>query len=350
MIKANILILGETGNGKSSLGNFILNRKEIFPTSNDTNSETKQTIGHYGIGDSKNVFVIDTPGLLDPEGNDKEQFENLLRYTKKQTHLQAIIINFNYNFDRFAEHIKNMIRLLCNAFPQNDFFNHVALVWTKYYYYLTEKQKNKRFNKISKTTQEMIKLIKNENHYPPNNFPCFFIDTDFEQQDYFSKQEVNRLIAWASNLTYLDTNLTKIVNPLISKEEEEFRECYLNQSKYLNKITTYYSQQKRKKQTFYNKIVNYTNWEQYNTRQKVYYEPKCYIGSDIEYKVEKELKEHIYYTYEGGFWRTLFDNLERVRHVEYIEEDVLYKREIKKYNDGTKDIGYWEKCQNSYYY
>jgi hypothetical protein len=65
--------------------------------------------------------VIDTPGLQDPEGKDKEQFENLLKYTKKQTHLQGIIINFNYNFVRFAEHIKNMIRLLCNVFPHMIF-------------------------------------------------------------------------------------------------------------------------------------------------------------------------------------------------------------------------------------
>lgn len=27
-----------------------------------------------GITDTKNIFVIDTPGLLDPEGKDKIQF------------------------------------------------------------------------------------------------------------------------------------------------------------------------------------------------------------------------------------------------------------------------------------
>ena len=41
-----------------------------------------------------------------------------------------------------------------------------------------------------------------------------------------------------------------------------------------------------------------------------------------------------------GFWRTLFDNLKRVRHVKYVYEDVLYKREIKKYNDGTQENGF----------
>lgn len=128
MNKTSILILGETGNRKSSLGNFILNRKNAFTTSNNTKSETKETSGKYGITDTKNIFVIDTPGLLDPEGKEKIQFENLLIYSKKQTHLQSVVIVFHYNYDRFAEHIKNMIRLLFKAFPQDNFFEQVALV------------------------------------------------------------------------------------------------------------------------------------------------------------------------------------------------------------------------------
>lgn len=175
MIKTSILILGETGVGKSSLGNFILNNEKAFSTSNDTKSETKETNGKYGEGDARNVFVIDTPGFQDPEGKDKIQFENLLIYTKRQTHLQSVIIVFDYNFDRFPEHIKNMIRLLCNAFPQEDFFEHVALVWTKFYYFFPEDLKNERFNKVDLVKNQMIDLIKGENHKCPKSFPCFFL-------------------------------------------------------------------------------------------------------------------------------------------------------------------------------
>ena len=341
MIKTSILILGESGNGKSSLGNFILNRENAFATSDNTKSETKETSGKYGIRDTKNIFVIDTPGLQDPEGKDKIQFENLLIYTKKQTHLQSIVIVFNYHYDRFAEHIKNMIRLLCNAFPQDDFFEHVALVWTRYFNFLHKKSENKRFAKIESVTKQMISLIEGENHKCPKNFQCFFVDTDFEEQDFFSKMEINRLIVWSSTLSYLDTNLTKIVDPLVSKEVDEYREIYSHCDKYLNKITTFYSQQKRKKQILYNKVINYTNWIEYNKRASVYYEPRRYIGSDYESKIEQRRRTHYYYTYEGGFWRRLFDNLERVEHVHYYYEPVVYKREIKKYNDGTQSIGEW---------
>ena len=43
-IDAKLLLVGETGNGKSSLGNFILNRK-VFSVSDNPQSETKITRG-----------------------------------------------------------------------------------------------------------------------------------------------------------------------------------------------------------------------------------------------------------------------------------------------------------------
>lgn len=168
-------------------------------------------------------------------------------------------------------------------------------------------------------------------------------DSNFKKQDSFSKMEINRLIVWSSNLSYLDTNLTKIDDPLVSKEIEEFREIYSHKTKYLNKITSFYSQQKRKKQLFYNKEINYTDWIEYNKRISVHYEPKIYIGSDFESKIEQIRRAYYYYTYEGGFWRQLFDNLKRVEHVHYYYEPVIYRREIKKYNDGTKIYGQWIK-------
>jgi len=61
------------------LGNFILG-KQIFPVSDDPESETKETKGEYGDGENSNIFVIDTPGLQDTKGSDKEHLTQMVNY------------------------------------------------------------------------------------------------------------------------------------------------------------------------------------------------------------------------------------------------------------------------------
>ena len=61
--KAKLVILGDTGDGKSSLGNYILNLKDRFRVSDDPDSETKETLGYSGSNVAEDIFVIDTPGL-----------------------------------------------------------------------------------------------------------------------------------------------------------------------------------------------------------------------------------------------------------------------------------------------
>jgi predicted GTPase len=75
----NILLFGETGNGKSTLGNHLLG-DNVFRVSDDLKSETKLTFGRQGKGNSSDIFVIDTPGLQDSEGADKEHMIQLVQY------------------------------------------------------------------------------------------------------------------------------------------------------------------------------------------------------------------------------------------------------------------------------
>ena len=137
-----MLLIGETGNDISSLGNFILNRK-VFSISNDSKAETKITRREHGINETQAIFVIDTPGLQDSEGSDIEHLIQMVEYIKSNPGLQGIITVFNFHQLSLAMYIKTLIKLLCNVFPRVNFWSHVALVWTKFYYYLQAEAQNK---------------------------------------------------------------------------------------------------------------------------------------------------------------------------------------------------------------
>ena len=77
--KICFVLLGETGHGKSILGNSILG-KEVFPTNDTITSITKEVSGHQGEGKSKDLFFIDIPGHNDSEGKDNEYLKNIATY------------------------------------------------------------------------------------------------------------------------------------------------------------------------------------------------------------------------------------------------------------------------------
>ena len=313
--KANIIVLGETGNGKSSFCNCVL-KKNKFSVSDDTKSETKETIGYYD--DNNNIFMIDTPGLQDSEGTDKQHLIQLIDYVKTQTHLQAVLIIFNFHQPRFPQNIKTMIKLLCNAFPQTDFWNHVGLVFTRFFDYMPESHKQKKANFSEKYNKEIEKLIKETGGFIiPNNFRCptFFVDSPEEENEMDSntKEEINRLIAWAANLQPLDVSQCKKVDPNIKEEKEEYDERVLNSyedTANLQKVTII-GKFKRKKLIDYNKKETFTDWEKYDEYKKYETIPDEIVGVLDQQNVETEYIETTEREIDlenTGFWGRLFNN------------------------------------------
>ena len=221
----NILLFGETGNGKSSLANILLKRN-VFKVSNDTKSETKVTFGKQGTGDASDLFVIDTPGLQDYEGSDRAHMIQLIQYVKEHKELNAIIVVFNYQQVRFPYNIQTMLKLFCNIFPMKDVGKHIALVFTNAFTrkgFLTNEQK---VEKSSKVLPEFKRVIKEASGTElPNNIPTAFVDMDPNDGiDENGKIDLERLKAWANFLPNLNVEEFKAPEPEVKIQKQDFDE------------------------------------------------------------------------------------------------------------------------------
>ena len=174
----NILIFGETGNGKNSLGNQLLGL-DAFRVNNNFSAKTKLTFGKRGKGDNVNLFVIDIPGLQDTYGSDKVHIIQLVKYVKEHKELNAIIVVFNFQLVRFPYNIQTMFKIFCNVFPMKDIGNHIALIFTNSFTKIgnpTQEQKSEKAEKILSEFRRVMKETSGSDL--PKSIPIGFVDID----------------------------------------------------------------------------------------------------------------------------------------------------------------------------
>ena len=290
----NIILIGETGSGKSSFGNFALGIEDAFKVSDDPTSCTTETIRKISRLDHE-IGIVDTPGLQDSQGRDKIHYEQMLKIITEMKDLNFILLVFNYTSPRFTPSIQFMIKFLCNVFPKN-FAHHVGIVFTHYdheYQLRINKKKKKdpreERKEFIREIMELISQTTNEELFLGP--PVFYLDSYVEDEN--SKKELNRLIAFSKNLKPIeDIRQCKLK---YKKEEEEFdtRTYDRVQGDY---IFTYTERLKRIKRTDYNDKVSYTEWETLSTTSSsrsvpVRYEPQYIYRYRDEDKERKEKKE-----------------------------------------------------------
>jgi len=249
----------------------------------------------------------------------------MVTYVKQHKDIQAIIVVFNFNQDRFAPYLKTMIRIFNDIFVVDDFWFHVGFVFTKYYKGMRKKFEKKKDKKLDKYIGEITKLVEECKRKLPSEFKTFFIDSDMEDLDPDSVEECVRLVAWVASLKPLDTSKAKEVDDKI-KESETITYKIEGPSRWEKNIEykTIITMEK-KKNIHYDGTITYSQEKEISRKEERIEHKKEIINSRFEEKEEKESK------WEGK---------------KEIITTRFKKRKIITYNDGSVDEGNWEEYKS----
>eukprot|EP00047_Mylnosiga_fluctuans_P020866 m.97256 g.97256 ORF g.97256 m.97256 type:complete len:322 (+) comp8659_c0_seq2:314-1279(+) len=199
----NIVAIGESGHGKSSLLNRLLSRAaaelKVFVESDNPESETKQTVGcpGYLCGDrSRRIVVIDTPGINDSRGFDARNMEEMAEYLRGLSGgLHAVILVLNVHNSRFDGNMQKVIRILTTIFPTEAFWRNVCIVYTKSFDSCIAAGQINRDEKRQLFGAHVQDLLRKCGVAAAVNTMSFFVDShDFASQN--TREELDLFNGW----------------------------------------------------------------------------------------------------------------------------------------------------------
>ena len=227
--KKGVIILGETGVGKSNFGNFLIkdNKFEISPSPNSMTLNVQQ-------GESKEIIVLDTPGVNDTSTDENIEEKHLIEITKafkKEKNLNTILILLNYQTPRLSRNLKIMIKLFCSVFKISFFLKHLGIVFTRCFTEDGRPDDEELNQKRIEWDREIKKIIKNSlinEQLTEDKIQYFFVNLNPKKKvlDQKTEEEMIRCKLWIVSNEYMNTDIIKVEkNPgCTEKEEEEFFE------------------------------------------------------------------------------------------------------------------------------
>eukprot|EP00093_Oithona_nana_P012879 12879.XXX_45661_44291_1 [CDS] Oithona nana genome sequencing. len=239
-----ILILGETGVGKSSVANILLGRardyndenRNCFNFAHGKDSGTKKTCAEKGpwMGDGEDFTVIDTPGFGDSENNDNfatdyKHVKDLVKFLKGNTpSITIFLICIEGQNPRISTGLRMMLVQLENIFGE-DFWKNVVLEFTHYHFDENSIDRRADSNEKSPTgrktalNKELRRLFEFQ-----KELPAVFIDSYYDKEHDGSRQKFDHytqeLYNYADTLTPYNVSDIEAVQNELAKRNQEIKD------------------------------------------------------------------------------------------------------------------------------
>ena len=169
----NVVVLGPSGVGKSSLMNMFALNEQLFSIHNSSISQnhlaTVKECHFLRKKDSFRLRLVDTQGLSNTvaDNKDMDQIKNMVETIRKLEYIDLFIICLDGTNARFTTYEQRIVSLFNQIFP--DFLAHSVIIFNKCTTPDDEKQ--------SLFEREFKDKIKFYFHY--TNIPCFSLDSNF---------------------------------------------------------------------------------------------------------------------------------------------------------------------------
>ena len=165
----------------------------------------KKTSAVSNVIDNQTRKTIDTPGIKDTDNTDQENVRQLVEFLLNYNDgINVVAIVLNGQVDRFTKDTEKFIKIAHQMFNHPDFWEHLCIIFTKWYAGMTDNQKRIKQEEYKKKVIESIRKYTESDI--DVELPMFFVDSPNYENDIKTKDELNRFNEFAFSKNAMKTS------------------------------------------------------------------------------------------------------------------------------------------------